>query len=81
MLSTNNEAEPRFQIDDSPDTQLIFGTDVEGLKPDDAARIDESAFGYPIQSLADVPAGEYYVQALFHIYCGDMDNYYLNNAQ
>ena len=59
MLSTNKEAEPRFQIEDGPNTQLIFGIDIEGLNPGDATQIDESAFGYPIQSLSNVPADEY----------------------
>ncbi|MCK4647143.1 MAG: hypothetical protein KAU46_12895, partial [Candidatus Aminicenantes bacterium] len=33
MISTDGSREPRFQISDSPDTQLIFGIDVDGLKP------------------------------------------------
>ncbi|MFQ5629682.1 MAG: hypothetical protein ACE5I1_13035 [bacterium] len=68
MLSTNDEREPRFQIVDGPNTQIAFGIDVEGLKPGDAAGFDESVFGYPIKSLSEVPAGEYSVQGLLHIY-------------
>src|SRR5688572_1366574 len=30
--------------------------------------VDASAFGFPIQNLADVPAGEYFVQALLNRY-------------
>ncbi|MCJ7564507.1 MAG: alpha/beta hydrolase-fold protein, partial [Candidatus Aminicenantes bacterium] len=30
--------------------------------------IDASAFGYPLQSIAEIPAGEYYVQALLNKY-------------
>jgi len=68
LLSTNGEAEPRFQIGDGPATQLIFGLDVEGLAPGVPAVFDASALGYPLRSLAEVPAGEYHVQALLHRY-------------
>jgi len=68
MLSNNNEAEPRFQINDNPGSQLIFGIDVNGLKPGEEAVINAKVLGYPLKSLADIPAGEYYVQALLHKY-------------
>jgi hypothetical protein len=68
LLSTNDAAEPRFQISDGPATQLVFGVDVEGLAPGREAVIDASAFGYPVRSLAELPAGEYCVQALLHRY-------------
>ena len=68
MLSTDPSAEPRFQIKDGPQTQLIFGIDVDALRPNESATIDGRALGYPIQSLADVPEGDYFVQALLHLY-------------
>ncbi len=68
LLSTNGDAEPRFQISDGPATQLVFGVDVDGLAPGAEAVIDASAFGYPLRSLAELPAGEYHVQALLHRY-------------
>lgn len=68
MLSVNEEKEPRFQISDDPGTQQIFGIDVEGLGPGQAARIDAAAFGYPLRSLAQLKPGEYVVQALLHKY-------------
>jgi hypothetical protein len=68
LLSTNGDAEPRFQVSDGPSTQLVFGLDVDGLKPGDETVFDASAFGYPLRSLAELPAGEYYVQALLHKY-------------
>jgi hypothetical protein len=57
-----------MQINDTPKTQMIFGIDVEGLKPGQTATIDASAFGYPVPSLSAVKPGEYYVQALLHRY-------------
>jgi hypothetical protein len=68
LLSTNGDAEPRFQISDGPATQLVFGIDVEGLAPGHEAVFDASAFGYPLRSLAELPSGEYHVQALLHRY-------------
>jgi hypothetical protein len=60
--------EPRFQINDGPTGQLIFGVDVNGWKPGAAAIVDSSALGFPLESLNDVPAGTYSVQALLHRY-------------
>lgn len=68
LLSNNNSAEPRFQIADGPQTQLAFGIDVENWKAGESKMVTATAFGYPIQSLAQVPPGEYYVQALLHRY-------------
>jgi len=68
LLSTDGSREPRFQIGDRPDTQLVFGIDVDGWHPGDEAVIDKTAFGYPVASFADLPAGDYYVQALLHRY-------------
>lgn len=68
MLSTDTRTEPRFQITDGPETQLVFGLDVDGLAPGTPAIVDASAFGYPVRSLRDVPPGTYTVQALLHRY-------------
>ncbi len=60
--------EPRFQINHGVTGQLIFGVDVNGLKPGTAATVDGSAIGFPLESLNDIPAGTYSVQALLHKY-------------
>jgi hypothetical protein len=67
-LSTDPSDEPRNQINDTPRSQIVFGMDVDGLNPGQAVTLDEKAFGYPIRSLADVPPGEYYVQAVLNRY-------------
>ena len=63
MLSTDSAEEPRFQITHDASTQLVFGINVDGIKPGVSAVVDRSALGYPIKTLEDVPAGEYWVQA------------------
>lgn len=68
MLSTDDSNEPRFQINDGLSTQLIFGVNVDGMTPGESINFDETVFGYPYPSLADVPPGEYNVQALLHVY-------------
>ena len=68
LLSTDDSAEPRMQIDDTPRSQLVFGVTVDGLAPGAAATVDAAAAGYPIKSLKDVPAGEYTVQAVLSLY-------------
>jgi hypothetical protein len=67
MLSTDPKAEPRFQMNDGPNTQLIFGVDVENWKPGTAQTVDAKAQGWPV-GLAHVKPGEYFVQALLHKY-------------
>ena len=68
LISTDNTQEPRFQISEDLTTQQVFGVNVEGWKAGQTTIVDQSAFGYPRRSLADVPAGEYFVQALLHRY-------------
>lgn len=68
LLANNDKSEPRFQIGDGLNTQLVFGVDVEGMQPGQAITIDDSAFGFPIQSIGSIPAGDYYVQALINRY-------------
>jgi hypothetical protein len=68
MLANNDKSEPRTQINDGLTTQLIFGVDVEGMRPGQEIIIDEKAFGFPIQSLQNIPPGTYYVQALLNRY-------------
>ncbi len=68
LLATNDKSEPRFQISDALSTQLVFGIDIDGMKPGEEIIIDENAFGYPIESLKNIPAGEYFVQAIINRY-------------
>jgi hypothetical protein len=68
FIADNNDTEPRFQVSDNPNSQMVFGIDVEGLKPGEPAIIDLNAFGYPIRNLMQIPAGEYWVQAMFNRY-------------
>ena len=68
MLAKSDESEPRFQITYQNHTGLIYGVDALGKKPKGGVVIDGTVFGYPIESLDNIPAGEYWVQGLLHTY-------------
>src|SRR4051812_47370241 len=76
LLSNNNEQEPRFQINDAAGTQMVFGIDVDDWQPGHSVLVDMHAFGYPVERLRDVAAGDYYVQVLLHKY----ENFHLKNG-
>jgi hypothetical protein len=66
MISRDNEREPRLQI--SRTGVPFFGRDVDQLKPGQAAIIDTTDLGTPVDSLKAIPPGDYYVQAMVNIY-------------
>ena len=70
LLSTDFSREPRSHVD--PDDPLvspyIFGLNVEGLAAGQSAVLDEAAFGWPARHLSQLPAGDYYVQAVLNRY-------------
>ena len=68
LISQDGETEPRAQVSAGLQAIQISGVDVEGLAPGATAQIDAATFGYPIRSLAHLPAGEYWVQAVLHRY-------------
>jgi hypothetical protein len=68
LLSTDPTAEPRLQISNSVCTQILFGLDVDALKPGQSVTLDDAAFGYPFRYLHDVPPGDYFVQVVLHKY-------------
>jgi hypothetical protein len=68
LLSTDDSKEPRFQINDGPNTQLVYGQNVEGMAAGQSVIFNAENFGYPIESLNDLVPGDYWVQALLHTY-------------
>lgn len=68
LLSTDDSNEPRFQINDGPNTQIVYGQNVDALGPDQSITFSSEQFGYPIQNLDNLKPGEYWVQALLHTY-------------
>ena len=68
ILSKDDASEPRFQVRPGVRAVQLFGMDINGVAPGQEVVIDASIFGYPIDSLKDLPAGDYFVQALLHKY-------------
>ena len=52
LLSNDPAAEPRMQISLSPNTQMVFGVDVDSLPPGQIVTVDEKAYGYPVKQSA-----------------------------
>jgi hypothetical protein len=66
VIARSDRIEPRFQV--GPNTTPMFGVDVDAFQPGQAAVIDQTTFGHPVESLAQVPAGDYYIQAILNVY-------------
>jgi hypothetical protein len=62
----NRAGEPRLQIGRTGTP--FFGRDIENLAPGQAAVIDATDLGTPVESLRDIPAGDYLVQAMVNVY-------------
>lgn len=68
MISRNDRREPRLQAGSWSRSVPFFGMDVEDLKPGEIAVIDENVLGYPLKSLTEIPAGDYFIQGLVNVY-------------
>ncbi len=68
FVSQKETPEPRMQAGGWGDTSPLFGSDVNALAPDQVAVVDVSTPGYPTRSLREIPAGDYYIQALINVY-------------
>lgn len=68
MISKDSMTEPRFQINDSDQSAVIIGIDVEDWEAEKQVFFSENTLAYPIEQLKDLEEGEYYVQALLHKY-------------
>lgn len=68
LISSDNTTEPRFQINDGPNTQLVFGQNVEAMNAGQSVQFNDAHFGYPIQNIDDLKPGDYWVQTLLHTY-------------
>ena len=68
-ISKGGSTEPRLLAGSyGANSVPLFGVDVDALRPGQSAVIDSTTPGYPPRSLDDIPAGEYDVQALLHVY-------------
>jgi len=66
MIARRNQPEPRLQIGRTG--VPFFGRDIEALPAGKPAVIDATDLGSPIESLSDLPAGDYFVQGFVNVY-------------
>jgi hypothetical protein len=67
-LSKSSDAQ-RTPIQQTGETGVpLFGVDLSQTAPGGAIVVDAQAFGFPVRSLRDVPAGEYWVQPFVNVY-------------
>jgi hypothetical protein len=64
FIARTDRTEPRLQSGARRQSEPFFGVDIHALAPGQVVTIDESTLGFPIESVAKLPAGEYYVQGL-----------------
>ena len=70
LLSRDMTREPRTHAseDEVPFAPYMFGMNVEGMAPGKPIDFDAHAFGWPAASMAALPPGDYYVQAVLNRY-------------
>jgi hypothetical protein len=67
VLVVAKEAEPEPRLLISPSGPALFGVDLEGLEPGEAAVVGEDATGYS-GPLSELPPGDYHAQAVVNVY-------------
>ena len=65
-ISKTNDRAPIQQTDTTG--VPLFGVNVDQLAPGASATIDATTLGYPVKSLRDLPAGDYWAQAFVNVY-------------
>lgn len=68
VLSKQKQPEPRYQAGSYFLSAPFWGKDVSQLKPGESTVIDTTEYGYPVNNLKELPAGNYYVQAVMNVY-------------
>jgi hypothetical protein len=65
LIVSTRSGDLRNQVSEGLDTAQIFGADVDKTR---TATIDAATLGYPRESLRQLPAGDYNVQAVLNVY-------------
>ena len=70
IVSPKAEPEPRLQVElEAPlRSPFIFGRNVDRWRPGARMKVDDAAYGWPVRRLSDLPAGDYWVQAVLNRY-------------
>jgi putative esterase len=68
IIARANDPEPRLQVGGWRSKTELLAVDVPGFQPGGTATVDALTLGFPLKSVRELPAGDYYVQALFNVY-------------
>ena len=68
IIARAGEPDPRLQVGSLRSRTEMIAMDTPGVAPGQAVTLNALAPGYPLKSVRELPAGDYYVQALFNVY-------------
>ena len=70
VFAKDEKSEPRMQMNEQYRSAQGFGVDVgiDGAPSPTTITVDARTFGYPLRSLTEIPAGDYFIQAVFNLY-------------
>src|SRR5262249_60603791 len=68
MITRASEKDPGPRLQIGRTGVPFFGRDVERLEPEKIVALDGTDLGTPVDSLDEIPPGDYYVQAVVVVY-------------
>src|SRR5258708_3198851 len=68
IVARSDSPEPRLQAGSWRSRSEFMGADVQQLQPGQSVSLSSSTLGYPLKNVRELPAGDYYVQALLNVY-------------
>lgn len=68
ILTPDGTREPRFLVNTENLGAQVFGMNADAASPGARFEIGTGVLGYPAEDMAQLPKGEYFVQAVFHKY-------------
>jgi len=68
IFGRTDAGEPRFQAGGYRASVPFYGMDVDAWKPGATTTVGPKVLGFPFGDLSQMPAGDYYVQALLNVY-------------
>jgi hypothetical protein len=67
VLGRSGKPEPRLRVGTGPGVPIVLGVDVKGVASGGTFFVDEKAPIFPIESLAKLPPGDYFAQAVLDV--------------
>ena len=67
-ISHHADPEPRIEAGSYFQSVPFWARDIDQLEPGKPVIIDTNVLGYPIANLRDLPAGDYFIQAILNVY-------------